>query len=222
MDLTNELLTDITHYLDGTMPDSERREFTARLEKEEDLRLEVTLQHEIREGMQLLAEKERFKAIHAEVIGAVPPPVQRPVKRLRWQPLAVAASLFLLAGVGWWWWSGSGASSDPYLAAELKPEPVYTPDPDRLGAAPERHTADSLALAGALNVLHKKGTEAAIPMLEKVAARPLNHWTASAEWYLALSYRKEGRQADARRLFERISDTEGHPYQTEAARELRQ
>ncbi|MBO9639580.1 MAG: hypothetical protein J7576_15520 [Siphonobacter aquaeclarae] len=218
MDLTNELLTDIARYLDGTMQGPERDAFAGRMESEDGLRLEVQLQQEIREGMKILAEKERFKAIHAEVIGATAI-AARPVRRLPWRPLAIAASLALLLGIGWWWWAGQ--ATDRYLAAGPKPEPVLLPDDERLGASPERHTADSLALTAALSTLRNTGAESAIPALEKVASQPLNHWTASAEWYLAIAYRKEGRKEDARRLLERIAATEGHPYQAEAAKELR-
>lgn len=125
MALSEELLEQIGSYLSGRMAADEKEQFDARLRQDADLRQEVALQQELKQGLSFLAQKDRFRQLHADLntrgllpnVGPqrsqptlTPAPVAEPdarrvpVKRLWGYGLAnwaMAASVVLLLGIGW-------------------------------------------------------------------------------------------------------------------------
>lgn len=67
MELSDELLEQIGAYLSGKLSADEKDRFEARLRQNEALRQEVALQRELKQGLAFLAQKERFRQLHADL-----------------------------------------------------------------------------------------------------------------------------------------------------------
>lgn len=244
MDLSEELLEEIGAYLGGRLTADEKARFEARLRADAALREEVATQREIKRGLQFLDQKARFKAMHADLekrgllqepaapvvkeLSAVRPATVRPL----WAYVAVAASLVVVLGLGWVAYRNwaerraltaqNDAAFARFFSPELKPQPAPTPDPDRLGAPlSPAASADSARLAAAVARLRRGETPEAIAQLRPLADGPPGHWSASAQWFLALAYLRADERAQAEALLARVAGLNGHPYQSEAQR-LRQ
>ncbi len=250
MELSDELLEEIGAYLAGRLTAAEKARFEARMQADVGLRAEVATQREIKQGLLFLNQKERFKAMHADLHqrdlleSAERKPETRPVQqrptirqipvRPLWTYAAVAASVVLLLGLGWFVYQNRATEQaktaqnaqtfDRFFSANLKPSPLLPADPDRLAApqAETRPNADSLRLSAAIGALRNGETEAARRQLEALARATPGHWSASAEWYLALAYLKANDPTQTQRLAKRIATLDGHPYQREARALLRQ
>ncbi|MDQ1089701.1 hypothetical protein [Siphonobacter sp. SORGH_AS_1065] len=245
MELREELLVQIGSYLNNQMPDAERQAFEKQLQADQSLQQEVQLQKEIKKGLILLADKNRFREIHQELLDRNELPVFKtnaseepkvislhpaePVKKInRWIPLATAAGLALLLGIGWFYLqpnrqASSGASpseqlASRYLTDSVKSAPVLPYDPDRLGAGgiDEAAQNDSIQLQQAVTLLRQNQTRQAITKLHSLTEEVHNHWDAVAQWYLTLAYFKNSQPDQARKLLGEIEKTNGHPYQAEA------
>lgn len=250
MELTDELLVEMNAYLSGQLDGAARLAFEARTRQDIDLQREVQLQHELRQGLSLLAQKERFKAMHTDLMqrGLLPPATSRSEKepsasqegKIRplyarqpvfWQNrgyLTAAASLALLIGIGWlFFWKQSIPAPDvqqrdkAFYAAftpDLKSAPPTPADPDLLGAAqPDRSgSRDSLQLRQGISLLQRQQLQPAITQLQPIAQGLPGHWRASAQWYLALAYLKNGQPTQTDSLLAIITGSNGHPYQLEA------
>lgn len=242
MELSDELLEDIGAYLAGRLPAAEKARFEARMQADADLRAEVTTQREIKQGLQFLHQKDRFKAMHADLQqrGLLNEPaasVERPVQRLPtvertlarplWTYVAVAASLVLVLGLGWVayqnWSEARAATAEnqrafaAFFAPTLKSQPVQPADPDRVAAPlPKPASADSARLATAVVTLQRNELQAAITQLKPLADGPPGHWSASAQWYLALAYLRNDDRDQAQALLNQVAALNGHPYQREA------
>ncbi|WP_018619184.1 hypothetical protein [Spirosoma luteum] len=67
MELSDELLEQIGAYLSGTLSADEKDRFETQLRQNEPLRQEVALQRELKQGLTFLAQKERFRHMHADL-----------------------------------------------------------------------------------------------------------------------------------------------------------
>ncbi len=129
MDLSDELLEQIGMYLAGQLPAGEKDQFDARLQQDPELRQEVAIQRELKQGLSFLAQKDRFKQMHADLdkrglLTEIDQPTDQPqparphptgpevVPFRESQPLRpalrfgraswiMAASLAVLLGIGW-------------------------------------------------------------------------------------------------------------------------
>lgn len=257
MALSEELLEQIGAYLSGRMPADEKDRFSARLRQDADLRQEVALQQELKQGLSFLAQKDRFRQLHADLstrglLPEVDPPRSQPaptpspvaepgaarvpVKRRVGYGLAswvMAASVVLLLGIGWVVHQNQTEKRQDVaqnerlftksFSTDLRPLPVVPADPDRLAASPDNGPSvtgqsgrDSVRLRGAVAALQRADMPSAIRSLRALAAGEPGHWSASAQWYLALAYLRNNQRADARPLLQTIAQLNGHPYQTDA------
>lgn len=128
MDLSDDLLEQIGAYLSGQLPAEEKDQFEARLQQDPELRQEVALQRELKQGLSFLSQKDRFRQLHADLDkrglltetdqqASQPERTQQPVGAPASIPLpnqpsrnlfrygraswVMAASLALVLGVGW-------------------------------------------------------------------------------------------------------------------------
>jgi len=248
MDLSDELLEEIGAYLSGRLTAAEKARFEAQLQADPDLRDEVATQREIKQGLQFLTQKARFKAMHVDLqqrglldeieASETRPAEKRPVKevpllkqpvvRPLWTYIAVAASLVLVLGLGWVIYQNRSEERilvaqnteafDAAFSALPKPAPLAPTDPDRVAAPLPAATAspDSIRLLNAVGDLQGQELPAAIDSLRVLAQGAPGHWSASAEWYLALAYLKANQRDQAQPLLARMVALNGHPYQREA------
>lgn len=121
MELTDALLAQIGAYLANQMGESERQAFEVRIRHDDGLQREVRLQQELKQGLALLTEKQRFKAMHTDLRhrGLLPPvaepetsadagpmgkiipfPARPAAFRPTWSTMTIAASLGLFIGIG--------------------------------------------------------------------------------------------------------------------------
>ena len=262
MALSDELLEQIGAYLSGQMTSAEKDRFETRMHLDAGLRTEVTIQREIKHGLSVMAQKERFRAMHRDLDGrglltnrpdssrpsagqplsadfvltptALP---KRTLFRAQWAYFAMAAVLVLVLGFGWVIYRNQATpqaqmaqntpTCDAFFSPDLKPLPVLPPDPDRAAAPPTsvRTNADpdSLRLYAAVLALRGGGEpQAAIDSLSVLSRAAPGHWSASAQWYLALAYLKTNQRQKARQLATQVAGLNGHPYQGEAKRLLGQ
>ena len=158
-------------------------------------------------------------------------PTGRTELRQRWSYFSAAASVLLLVGLGWALfqnWSDKQAlmaqnkkSFDTYFSPVPKPQPVAPLDPDRVAAPAEsaQTRSDSVRLTEAIDALKQNDARLAISRLTSLSQDRPGHWSASAQWYLALAYLKAHQREEARKIARQLADQIGHPYQEEA-REL--
>ncbi|WP_128547006.1 tetratricopeptide repeat protein [Larkinella soli] len=257
MELSDELLEQMGAYLSGRMTAPEKAAFEDRLRTDSALRDEVAVQREIKEGLTRIAQKERFRQMHADLekrglldpiaAGTAPPAGEEPAPgegrvlpmpgRSRvfgrdWTYFAAAAVLLLVVSLGWlmfrnWDENRLRASRNEQLfTAYFSPRPKVRPpvvnDPDRVAApaGADQAARDSVRLERAVSLLRGPQPVAAAEALRPLAEGTPGHWTAGAQWYLALAYLKAGRRNEALPVLERIAGLNGHPYQREARRLL--
>ncbi|WP_375446142.1 hypothetical protein [uncultured Fibrella sp.] len=257
MELSDDLLEQIGAYLSGQLADEEKARFDARLRQEPELRQEVALQRELKQGLSFLAQKNRFKQLHADLdkrglltetdkqvsqpertqppvgapaVGSLPQQHQPGGNLFRYGRASwvMAASLALLLGIGWVVYSNrteqrqemaqNDAAFTRFFSPDPKPVPPLPPDPDRVAAPLENSRAapDSMRLQMAINGLTQPDLQPVITELTALSIRKPGHWSASAQWYLALAYLKTNQRTQARPLLEKIAGLNGHPYQQEA------
>jgi hypothetical protein len=162
-----------------------------------------------------------------------PLPVRRSVFQGGWARWAMAAAVVLLLGLGWVAYLNR-PETDPdraqnerlfaaYFSPNPKPSPALPPDPDRLTApsASEAARRDSVRLQAAVAGLSR--TEpSTIRELTALASGTPGHWSASAQWYLALARLQVNERREAETLLRTMAQRNGHPYQSEARRLLSQ
>ncbi|GAB3643718.1 hypothetical protein [Spirosoma arcticum] len=263
MALSDELLEQIGAYLSGQLTAAEKARFETRMQQDANLRNEVAIQREIKQGLAFMAQKEQFRAMHTDLnrrglltsrdessvpsagqplpthvepTYVTPPPtakLKRTVFREQWAYFAMAAVLVIVLGFGWVIYQNqqtervqltqNARTFDTFFSPDLKLAPVLAPDPDR-AAAPQTESAssDSVRLREAVQALQRPDTQAAIDKLSVLIQSAPGHWSASAQWYLALAYLKTNQRQKARALAEQIAGLNGHPYQREATQLLRQ
>lgn len=252
MDLSDELLEQIGKYLAGQLPAGEKAQFEDQLQRDPALRQEVAMQRELKQGLAFLAQKDRFKRMHAQLDKrglltkptdqtqpptGVPFPESRPVRpaarfgRASW---VMAASLALLLGIGWLFYANQQAKRkelaqnervfNRFYSTNPKPAPAPPTDPDQLAASPTNglSTADSVRLYGAINGLEGTASQPVINELRSLSTNGVGHWPATAEWYLSLAYLKNNQRAEALPILQKIARLKGHPYQQEARQLLTQ
>lgn len=162
MDLSDELLEQIGRYLAGQLPAGEKAQFEDQLQRDPALRQEVAIQRELKQGVTFLAQKERFKQMHADLdergllhqptdqaqppkmLESLPPtpepfPESQPVRpavrfgRASW---VMAASLALLLGIGWLVYSNQRTKREVLAQNERVFDRFYSPVPKAAPAAP--------------------------------------------------------------------------------------
>ncbi|RRB00983.1 hypothetical protein [Larkinella rosea] len=62
-------------------------------------------------------------------------------------------------------------------------------------------SSDSVLLADAITRLQQRDARTAISQLAAIAQHQPGHWTAAAQWYLALAYLKSGQRLEAQKMF---------------------
>ena len=165
------------------------------------------------------------------------PPTLTPKRTLfreQWAYFAMAAVLVLVLGFGWVIYRNQAGRQDQlaqntrtfdaFFSPGLKPLPVLPSDPDRVaapqtGASPVADS-DSIRLRAAILLLQRPETQVAIDSLQVLARATPGHWTASAQWYLALAYLKSNQPQQARQLATQVAGLNGHPFRQEAKRLL--
>ncbi|GAA4462106.1 hypothetical protein GCM10023189_38380 [Nibrella saemangeumensis] len=138
MQLSDELLEQINAYLSGQMTAVEKEQFEDRIRQDTDLREEVATQREIKQGLAMMAQKQRFSQMHTDLqkrglldrtdsSGAsapfdaagtpkvVPFPARRTLFQANWRYWAAAASVVFLVGLGWVFFRGQ-SGGQPQLA----------------------------------------------------------------------------------------------------------
>lgn len=259
MELSNELLEQINAYLSGQMSATEKNRFDDRLRQDTDLRQELALQRELKQGLSFLAQKDRFKHMHADLdqrgllaetnhqtnqsLDTQPParetkvisfPEQRSTFHYGWAGWAMAASFVLLLGIGWVLYQSQTEKRQElaqnerafttFFSVDLKPAPILPSDPDRVAASSETGQArqDSLRLQSAVELIQQTELKPIIRELKSLATAKPGHWSASAQWYLALAYLRNNQRTEALPLLQTITQLNGHPYQQEAQQLLKQ
>ncbi len=164
----------------------------------------------------------------------VPLPSSRPIFRYGLASWAMAASLVLLLGIGWVLYRNQTEKRqtlaqnerhfNDFFSTNLKPTPGIATDPDRLAASPDNNTSvqDSVRLRSAVDGMKGEGLQPVINELTILSTGRPGHWTASAQWYLALALLKNNQPTEARSRLQIIAQLNGHPYQQEAQRLLNQ
>lgn len=258
MALSDELLEQIGTYLSGRMATDEKDRFEARMRQDPVIRQEVALQQELKEGLSFLAQKERFKQMHADLekrglltshenqthwqqnpipplpeANVIPFSGNRPAVRYGWGTWAMAASIALLLGVGWILYRNQTEKRQELVANEqifrsyfstaLKPAPVRPVDPDRLGTPSDNTppSSDSIRLYQAVRAMQQAALSPVISELTALSKARPGHWSASAQWYLALAYIRNNQRTEAKSVLKTITLQNGHPYQSEAQQLLK-
>ncbi|QIP16284.1 hypothetical protein G8759_28405 [Spirosoma aureum] len=263
MELSDELLEQIGAYLSGKLSAEEKDRFDDRLAIDPLLQQEVAIQRELKQGLSFLAQKDRFKQLHADLdkrgllneiqSGTSEPnrtdlPIpdtklapfpERPQTlqrsfRYGWASWAMAASVVLVLGIGWVLYRNQTQKQDElaknerifndFFTVEIKSAPPLADDPDRVAASPDngQTKADSARLHALVERLQRVNPQPVIGELTALSASNPGHWSASAQWYLALAYLKNNQQTEAEIRLQKISQLNGHPYQQEARRLLNQ
>ncbi|QHV96147.1 anti-sigma factor [Spirosoma endbachense] len=130
MELSDELLEQIGAYLSGKLSAEEKDRFDDRLAIDSLLQQEVAIQRELKQGLSFLAQKDRFKQVHADLdkrglLSEIPSVTSQPNRtdspipdtkstpfsrnldiprrsfRYGWASWAMAASVVLVLGIGW-------------------------------------------------------------------------------------------------------------------------
>ncbi|MDF7821824.1 hypothetical protein P1X15_29675 [Runella sp. MFBS21] len=176
MELNEKTFEQIHAYLRGEGTEEERMEFEQRIIQDPQLAEEVTAQQRIKSGLKANKHKQRFAEIHAqlesegalptwEVVASPTEVPEVPVKPLSqprplWRYWAAAASVIIVAGVGWYIYTLQDTT--PHLAShpdttapsdtttipranQETPEPA-SPKPSSTPATPKTITPDYKAL----------------------------------------------------------------------------
>jgi tetratricopeptide (TPR) repeat protein len=239
-DISQEELEQIERYLLHQMTREEETAFEAQLSSDVALRLKL-------EEMQLLVTavketvlKEKLDDYHEALS---PPEVQYHIGRGKtspWKTWLVAASAFLLAGMGGWLLLSRGNANEKLFAAHFQPDPGLITamsatdnfafenamlDYKRKEYDAAIHAWDSLqkrqpandTLNYFLGVAHLANENAAtaLPYLKKVPSS--SFFYNDANWYAGLAYLKQGKKQEA------IKHIEGatHPERTMLLEKLR-
>jgi hypothetical protein len=263
MELSDELLEQIGAYLSGKLSAEEKDRFHDRLAIDPLLQQEVAIQQELKQGLSFLAQKDRFKQLHADLDkrgllseiqsgtsepnrtdSPIPDTKATPFSknletprqsfRYGWASWAMAASIVLVLGIGWVLYRNQTQKQDElaqnerifnnFFSAEIKSEPHLSDDPDRVASSPDNGQtgADSVRLHALVERLQRVEPQPVIGELTALSASSPGHWSASAQWYLALAYLKNNQRTEAEIRLQKISQLNGHPYQQEARRLLNQ
>lgn len=144
------------------------------------------------------------------------------------RPHLVAASFVVALGLGWYLWkTNADNKQNQQLYSELfspavKARPAISSETDILGSAQNTDAAkDSVAIAEAIAYLNQDKSSGAIAILQNLP-KSKSYWHQVGEWYLALSYLKDNERSSAKTILENIVKTEGHIYQQEAEKLLRE
>lgn len=87
---------------------------------------------------------------------------------------------------------------------------------DVSGKELQRLKKDSANLYRGIQLLQRNQPQKALPFLQS-AAENMKHTVSNvSEWYLALTYLKIGKIAQAEYMFHKIAETEIHPHQDDA------
>lgn len=158
MELSDDLLEQIGAYLSGQLPATEKGRFEARLQQDPELGQEVALQRELKQGLSFLAQKDRFRQLHADLDkrGLLPDADKLPDQSERTrrptimpnagpfpaqsQPArgifsygraswAMAASLTLLLGIGWVVYTNRAEKRQELAQNEAAFNRFFSPDP---------------------------------------------------------------------------------------------
>lgn len=173
-------------------------------------------------------------ALPATAAEIVPLPANRPIFRYGLAKWAMAASLVLLLGIGWVLYRNQMEKRqtlaqnerhfNDFFSDELIPAPGIATDPDRLAASPDKNESvqDSVRLRLVVDGMKGEELQPAINELTILSTGKPGHWTASAQWYLALALLRNNQSMEARSRLQTIAQLNGHPYQQEAQRLLNQ
>lgn len=197
-------------YVAGRLSATDQTQFEHQLTSNPELASETARLQTMRNALRRLAYRDEMVARHAELVsqGAIQPPAQ-PAGRIvpfgQWQPLwrymAVAASVFLLLGLGWFFLINRYTASSPadvanrFLENDLRldsttqnGEPLLTaPGPDQLEKQ-QAISRDTSAIRLGLRLLQSREPAKAITVLEPARNCPLPDWQANARYLLALGY----------------------------------
>lgn len=188
--MNSEQFDRIESYLQGTLPESEKRAFEADLLTDAILRSNMDLHQKLRLGLRALAiEKELDKARLRTQLPATTG-IVRPLSSFRvW---GIAASILVMIGIGW----GIGQWNE-------------NSENEQLAVLAEQEMVDTQYKSMPFDSLQKlTDTASSTRTREK------------AEWYVALAYLKQAKQKEARNLLTKIAETPQHTYHQKARKLL--
>lgn len=140
--MTNDNTNRIDAYLSDSMSGKELQAFEIEMENDEELAAEVALYRLEHRAIELAVHDELRRKMQGWQGEATVTPTAATVRRLRWRrPLAIAASVLLIIGVGTSWWA-NGNYSDTALAITSNTYPKIS----QRGGALDALTQAQLAL----------------------------------------------------------------------------
>jgi hypothetical protein len=190
MNLTIEQFEQIEAYLKGQLSEADAQNFEQELAQNNELRVEVQTQRQLRFGLASLALENRIKAAHTRHISAEKEAVVVPLLPQRsWfsNYWAAAASVVLVVGLALFYQNRYYISDEALAISDqemsYKALPIEIPK-------------------NATEVDKKRRT------LQK------------ADWYFALAFIQKGEKQKAKTMLKRMATTEGHLYQAKAKKML--
>jgi hypothetical protein len=227
----------LMRYLDGELSPEELHAFEARLSNDAVLRQQLEQLQVARIAVQQWAGREKVNRIHREMMASLPHNRQQPaVVRPLWRKaLAVAASLILvvLTAGGFWLYSlsgdevyanhllpyqlsGSRGSEDASVIKKAFSQKDYATVVAQAGS-PALQAEDSLLIG--LSHLQRSDLGQSETWLSALAHTQSNY-RPDAEYYLAFTYLKQQRYADAVPLLQKIRADQAHLYHAQVSSAL--
>ncbi|MPR32309.1 hypothetical protein [Salmonirosea aquatica] len=190
--MNQEQFDRIESYLQNTLSEAEKRSIEADLQSDDNLRAEMEIQQKLRLGLRALAIEKQL--LNARERANKRSEISFARKINPFQIWSIAASIVLVLGLGWWIWQTNTTSESSHLATLA-----------------EQEMTDAQYKSIPLDSLQK---------LIKTA--DLRNAREKAEWYIALTYLKNGKKKQAKDLLTRISKTPRHTYSQKAKKLLKE
>ncbi len=239
----------IDRYLDGTLERTELEAFEQALQEDQQLSREVEIQRELRRGIRNRGNdllKDRLRKIHTEEITSNQEGVDKKEKKgrvvaLRWPMLGAVAAVLLLIAV-FVLFPGQ-QSPEELFAQNYEPYEISLvqrgEDADALAKADEDYRSGNYqtAITSLETLLQNQPANAKLHLVLGICyletdqlqqARDhfglaLNNglYKDKAQWYLALSYLKEGKIQLARSYLEPLREDQNSIYREKAAQLLK-
>lgn len=223
----------IHRYLKGELGEQERIAFEKRMDEDEQLRQDVSLERKLLRAVELAGDqnlKRQITAVHEKLTDegffeqkpqTQPPSLSNTIKPKNVIPmkriLAIAAAVLLLTATAWWlWFSPEAISPDEAYAKYYKPERTHLKailaDLESFGMVADTTAEDSLREA--LLLYDNFDYDAAIEALDNYL---LNHPDDdTARLYLGLSHLNQSRYTLAAKILSPLSIKEDFSLKNEA------
>lgn len=237
--MDKKLFETMENYVNGRMSIEEQQSFERGMSENPELREEVALYRKMVSSIETESVRQMLEQIHAEQFNQETPVV--PMRsRSHYFPLAIAASVALLILAGWWVFSWQSSQPEALYATYFSPDEGL---PTTLGYAENAQFAegmisyklgeyaealdywqplltadpanDTLNYYSGLAFLANDQPEQAVSYLGRVVENETSAFTSDANWYLALSYLKQGKETEAQPLLQELAAGDS-PYQQQS------